>query len=82
MSAENYHLAVSGLGGKPYITKVSKADHRIMTNDRREVPKGEFIQAIMDWTIKQIDKGSDTLNITIGGKVVAEIKIIDKKAIQ
>ncbi len=76
-AAEKYKLLVSGLGGNVYIAKETKQPH-VMGLDRRVVPKGEFINAILQWTVPQLEKKADTLQITGPNGLVAEIKIIDK----
>lgn len=75
--AEKYRLVVSGLMGKVWIAKISKTPH-VMTTDRREVPRSEFIDTLLQWTYAQLDKDSDTLSITVDDKVVAEIVIKDR----
>lgn len=80
-AAESYRLVVSGLMGTVYIAKLTKQPH-IMSVTRRKVPEGEFIGAILQYTLSKIEEGDDTLSITIDGKVVAEIKIIDRAAIK
>lgn len=76
-SADKFKLVVSGLMGKVWITKLTNAPH-IMSTDRREVPKSEFIDALLQWTYSQLKAGSDTLSITLEGKVIAEIIIKDR----
>ena len=76
-TADKFRLLVSGLMGKVWIAKLTKTPH-VMGDDRREVPKAEFINAILQWTIPQLKKGSDTLSITLEGKVIAEIVIKDR----
>lgn len=46
-----------------------------MTDDRREVSKGEFIKAMVEWIDSQ-DKNDGVLTITAGGEPVLEIKAI------
>lgn len=79
-AAEKYRLCVSGLMGTVYIAKLTKTPY-IMSQDRRKVPIEEFISAILQYTLSQIKEKDDTMSITIDEKVVAEIKIIDRKAI-
>ena len=76
-AAENFRLVVSGLMSRVWIAKLTKTPH-VMSQTRREVPKQEFIDAILQWTYPQLKKGSDTLNITLDGKVIAEITIKDR----
>ena len=45
-----------------------------MTDDRREVPKGEFIKAIVDWVNRQEKDSENVLTITAGGEPILEIK--------
>lgn len=76
MAAKDYQLAVSELTGTVYITKVSKKDSNVMTDDRIEVTKNAFIPAILHWTKSQIKDGQNILTLTAGGKPIAEIKIL------
>lgn len=76
-STEKFRLVVSGLMGRVWIAKLTKTPN-LMSQDRREVPKSEFIDAILQWTYPQLSKKCDTLSITIDDKVVAEITIKDR----
>jgi len=78
MAAKDYKLGVGNFGSV-YIAKTSKKDPRQMTTDRAVVSKSEFIAAILEWVITQIEEDSGTLSITTEGKTVAEIKIFRDK---
>ena len=75
MSAKDYTLAVTPLTNTVWITKTSKKNPNLMTNDRAKVDESVFIGAILQWIDNKLDEGEDTLSITEGGKVVAELKI-------
>lgn len=75
MAAKDFSLLVTGLTGKVFIGKKSKKHANVMLTDRAEVPKHEFIDAILQWTLSQLESDRDTLQITAGGKLFAEIKI-------
>ena len=78
--ADKYKLVVSPLSGTVFISAISKKDPNCMTDDRRVVPKNEFLAAIMHYAEHETsDSKSDTMNITCGGEVVAEIKLLKKK---
>lgn len=74
---QDYRLLVSGLMGRVWIAKPTKKPH-VMSSQRREVPKSEFIDAILHWTHAQLEEGEDTLYITVDDKVICEITIKDK----
>ncbi len=76
--ADKYRLVCSAFMGTIYITKISKSDKQVMLDDRREVPKSEFIQAIIEWTQSQLEENQDTVYITGGGERIAEIKLLKK----
>ena len=79
MSAKDYSIGVSALTGTIYITKTSKTNSEVMTDDRAEVPKSKFIGAIPEWTLSQIKETDDTLYITTASGTVAEIKLYREK---
>ena len=81
MAAKDYKLCVSGIMGTVYIYKVSKTNPHLMLNDRRQVLDNEIIPVILHWANAQLKPEEDTLSITAGDKVVAEIKFLDKKSI-
>jgi hypothetical protein len=88
--ADDYKLVVSGLGGVPYISKVSKAKQKglkegtgVMLSDRRQIPEEEFINALLQWAMAKIDDPENsTVFIRTGDSsedIIAEIKLnIDK----
>ena len=59
--------------GTVYISKISKRNPNEMTDDRREVPKSEFIKAMVEWIDSQ-EKNDDVLTITANNKPILEIK--------
>jgi hypothetical protein len=73
MPAKDYKLCVSVLTGTVYISKVSKRNPNEMTDDRREVYKGEFIKAMVEWIDSQ-EKIDNILTVTANGKPILEIK--------
>lgn len=79
-AAEKYHLVVSGLMGTVYIAKLTKTPH-LMSQDRRQVPPEEFLQAVLTYTLSRLKENSDTLTISVDDKIVAEIVIKDRKAL-
>lgn len=85
--AEHYRLVVSGLGGTPYISKISSGNKNLMLSDRREVPAHEMFKAIEEFAKGQIDEGCNVLQVkTESGRLVYEIKfpvkeLIEKKAL-
>lgn len=70
-TADKYRLAVTAVTGHVVISKPLK-DGLTMSNDRRFVPDGEFIQALCDWC----DHKGDALIVKKGGKPYLEIKKI------
>jgi len=69
MAAKDYKLCVSPLTGTVYISKISKSNPNTMTDDRREVPKGEFLKAMSEFIyFNNID------NVTANGEIILEIK--------
>lgn len=80
-AAEKYRLYVTAIMGSVYIGKPTKKPY-VMSEDRRKVPVHEFIEAVLQYTISQLKDGSDTMTITAGDDVVAEIKIIDKSLLE
>lgn len=77
MSAKDYKLCVSPLSGTVYISKISKKEPHIMTNDRIVVPKEEFIAALVEWVENEMKNGY--LSITCNKKVILEITKPKKK---
>jgi hypothetical protein len=80
--ADNYRLVVSAVAGIPYITRISKKNTQVMTDDRREIPKSEFIPAVIEWTKSQLNEGEDTLilfTMKDGKRIpLAEITLLKK----
>lgn len=80
---ENARLVVAAITGSVYIAEVSKKDGNCMTDTRREVPKGEFIAAIVDWYKSQTEvfgeDGEIAINeeaiITVAGKPKYKLKL-------
>lgn len=79
MSAKDYELAVTGLTNTIWICKPSKRNKSVMTDDRTKVDKSHFIGVMLEWINGELEDGSDTLNITVDGKVVAELKLHKEK---
>jgi len=73
MPARDYKLAVSPLTGTVYITKVSKKDPDVMTDDRIAVEKSTFIHCLLGWVESQLIDDQNTVSIIGNGKVIAEI---------
>ena len=46
MAAKDYEICVSGLTSTPYLAKVSKRNHNVMLDDRREITEGEILMLI------------------------------------
>ena len=46
MAAKDYEICVSGLTSTPYLAKVSKRNHNVMLDDRREISEGEILMLI------------------------------------
>ena len=46
MAAKDYEICVSGLTSTPYLAKISKRDHNVMLDDRREISEGEILMMI------------------------------------
>ena len=46
MTAKDYEICVSGLTSTPYLAKVSKRNHNVMLDDRREITEGEILMLI------------------------------------
>ena len=75
MPAKDYILAVTILTNTVWICKPSKRDKGTITGDRAKVDESHFIRIILEWLNGKIEEDKDTLMITAGGKVVAELKI-------
>jgi len=82
MAAKDYELAVTGLTNTVWICKPSKRDKGVMTDDRAKVDKSHFIGVLLEWALGEIPKDKDTLSITSGGNVVAEIKLFKDKLLK
>lgn len=82
MAAKDYIIAVTPLTNTVWICKTSKRDKNVMTDDRVKVDKSHFIGVVLEWALNQIEEGSDTLNITVDGEVVAEIKLHKEKLLK
>lgn len=78
---DEFRLVVSSLRGSIYMAKQTKVPH-VMSDNRREVPKSEFLDAVLQYTLSQLKDGSDTMQITLDDKVIAEIKIIDESLLK
>lgn len=78
---QDYELLVSGLGGNVYIAKKTKQTH-VMSSNRKLIDKSDFINVLLNWTVTQLKNGSNTLQITTGDTVTAEIIIKDKSIIK
>jgi len=72
-AAKDYKLCVSALTGTVFISKISKRNPNEMTDDRYEIPKGEFIKTIVEWVDSQ-EKTDNILMITANKKPILEIK--------
>jgi hypothetical protein len=70
MSAKDYQLVVSALGGVPYITKKPKKERGVMLDDRIRVPESNFIGAIIAWAR---GKRMKEIVLTEDGKEIATI---------
>ena len=46
MAAKDYEICVSGLTSTLYLAKISKRDHNVMLDDRREISEGEILMMI------------------------------------
>jgi len=79
MAAKDYELAVTGLTKTIWICKPSKRNKGVMTDDRAKVDKSHFIGVLLEWINGELEEGSDTLNITNDGVVVAELKLNKEK---
>jgi len=75
MAAKDYELAVTGLTNTVWICKPSKKQKGLMTDDRAKVPENHFIGIVLEWANGKIKEDEETLNITVDGVVVAEIKL-------
>ena len=73
MNAKDFRLVVAGLSGSPYIATVSKKNPGVMNSNRREVPLGEFVKAIIEWAENNYNL-DETIELKRGGKVVLEMK--------
>lgn len=80
MAAKDYILAVTPLTNTVWICKTSKRDKNCMTDDRAKIDENMFIGCILQWADNKIEDGADHMNISVGGKVVATIKI-DRNAL-
>lgn len=79
MPAKNYELAVTALTNTIWICKPSKKSKGVMTDDRVKVDKSHFIGIMLEWINGELKDDKDTLNITVDGEVVAELKLFKDK---
>ncbi len=79
MAAKDYELAVTGLTNTVWICKPSKKTKGLMTDDRAKVDKSHFIGIMLEWVNGELKGKKDTLDITVDGEVVAEIKLFKDK---
>lgn len=80
MAAKDYKLCVSPLTGTVYISKVSKKDPGIMTNDRYVLSKSEFIHCLVEWLNYEMEGMDENLIITEGKKKIFEIVDLREKS--
>ncbi len=75
MAAKDYKICFGWRGA--YIAKESKRTPGLMLEDRREIGEGEILQLIHWWASKKSEeRKNDTQQITIGGDVAVEVKLI------
>lgn len=79
MPAKDYELAVTGLTNTVWICKPSKKNKNLMTDDRAKVDKSHFIGIVLEWVNGELADGKETLQLTVEGEVVAEIKLFKDK---
>jgi hypothetical protein len=75
MPARDYKLCVSPLSGTVYISKVSKRNPNIMLDDRIEVDENTFLHQLEQYIKAKLKDGSDTIEVSVGDKVVMELKL-------
>lgn len=78
MPAKDYKLCPSPLTGTVYISKVSKRNPNVMLDDRRELGKAEFYNAIIQHVLCEIKDTDSVMGVTIDGDTVMNIQI-DRK---
>lgn len=78
MPAKDYKLAVSGLGGKAYITKVSKVNPHLMLSDRVALDDGVALQFIEEFAKHRVTKTESIMQCKdIDGKLIYEVHFPD-----
>ena len=75
MAAKDYIIAVTPLTNTVWITKISKRDKHIMTDDRVKVDESYFIGIVLEWIYNKLDPGAEAIEIKVDGKVVATLQI-------
>lgn len=76
---EDMRLVIAGLSGTPYIATLSKREVGVMNATRREIPKGEWIKAMIEWCENNYQP-SETIELKRNGEVIFEINCVKKSA--
>lgn len=77
MAAKDYEICLGWQNA--YIGKVSKRSKGTMTDDRRPLSEGEILSLIHWWAKKKAeDSGKKTQSITVGGKAVVEVALLEE----
>lgn len=76
MAAKDYEICLGWQNA--YIGKTSKRNKDTMTEDRRPLSEGEILSLIHWWAKKKAkEAGKKTQSITIGGKAVVEVTLLE-----
>ena len=76
MAAKDYEICLGWQDA--YIGKTSKRNKGTMTEDRRPLSKGEILSLIHWWAKKKAEEtGKKTQSITVGGKAVVEVTLLE-----
>lgn len=79
MSAKDYKLVVSGLGGVAYLAKVSKTDPHLMLSDRVKLDDSVCLQFIEEFAKHKITEERSIMECkTEDGRLIYEIRFPNK----
>ena len=76
MAAKDYEICLGWQNA--YIGKTSKRNKDTMTEDRRPLSESEILSLIHWWAKKKAEEnGEKTQSITVGGKAVLEVTLLE-----